>query len=55
MPDKPAKLIVRNAETADIPGIMAVSERVYGPGMGYGQSEILGHINRFHDGQFVAE
>jgi len=55
MPDKPAKLIVRNAETADIPGIMAVSERVYGPGMGYGQSEILGQINRFHDGQFVAE
>ncbi len=35
MSDKPAKLIVRNAEVRDIPGIMAVSERVYGTGMGY--------------------
>ncbi|MEZ5947229.1 MAG: hypothetical protein R3C04_10345 [Hyphomonas sp.] len=55
MPDKPAKLIVRNAETRDIPGIIDMSERVYGTGMGYGPSEILGQINRFPDGQFVAE
>ncbi len=55
MSDKPAKLIVRNAEVSDIPGIMAVSERVYGTGMGYAQSELFGQINRFPDGQFVAE
>ncbi len=55
MSDKPAKLIVRNAETRDIPGIREVSERVYGTGMGYSSSEILGQINRFQDGQFVAE
>lgn len=55
MSDKPAKLIVRNAEVRDIPGIMAVSERVYGTGMGYAQSELFGQINRFPDGQFVAE
>ncbi|MEZ5999279.1 GNAT family N-acetyltransferase [Hyphomonas sp.] len=55
MADKPAKLIVRNAEVRDIPGIMEVSERVYGRGMGYARSELFGQINRFPDGQFVAE
>ena len=55
MADKPAKLIVRNAEVSDIPGIMEMSERVYGTGMGYARSELFGQINRFHDGQFVAE
>jgi hypothetical protein len=53
MADKPAKLIVRNAEVSDIPGIMEVSERVYGPGMGYARSELIGQLNRFPDGQFV--
>ena len=55
MSDKPAKLIVRNAEVRDIPGIMKMSERVYGRGMGYARSELFGQINRFPDGQFVAE
>jgi predicted amidohydrolase/GNAT superfamily N-acetyltransferase len=32
-----------------------MSERVYGPGMGYARSELFGQINRFPDGQFVAE
>ncbi|MCA8902614.1 MAG: GNAT family N-acetyltransferase [Hyphomonas sp.] len=55
MSEKPAKLIVRNAETRDIPGIVGLSERVYGAGMGYSQAQIMGLINRFADGQFIAE
>ncbi len=55
MTNTQAKLIVRNAELRDVTAIVALSERVYGTGMGYSNGQIIGHINRFPDGQFIAE
>ncbi|MFN7055364.1 nitrilase-related carbon-nitrogen hydrolase [Hyphomonas sp.] len=49
------KLVIRNAKPKDIPSILPLYEKVYGVGYGYTADEIAGQINRFPDGQFVAE
>lgn len=49
------KLVIRNARPKDIPDILPLYEKVYGVGYGYKADEIAGQINRFPDGQFVAE
>lgn len=49
------KLVIRNATLGDIPAILPLYEKVYGVGYGYKSDEIAGQINRFADGQFVAE
>ncbi len=49
------KLVIRNATPKDIPAILPLYEKVYGVGYGYKSDEIAGQINRFADGQFVAE
>lgn len=55
-PDKKKQsLIIRNATLADIPHIVDLSHKVYGPGGGYSEEQLLGHINHFSDGQFIAE
>jgi predicted amidohydrolase/GNAT superfamily N-acetyltransferase len=54
-PAAPARLLVRGATLADIPGIVALSERVYGPDAGYTPEMIRGHLAQFAQGQFVAE
>ncbi|PSJ42995.1 nitrilase-related carbon-nitrogen hydrolase [Allosphingosinicella deserti] len=52
--NSPATLEVRNPVAADVPGILTLIERAY-PGMGnYNSGQILGQINNFPDGQFVA-
>ncbi|WP_166267960.1 GNAT family N-acetyltransferase [Marinobacter caseinilyticus] len=50
------RLIVRNATLQDIPAIIAMSLRVYaGTGMyGYTEGPLIGQINTFPQGQFVA-
>ncbi|HEY0011319.1 MAG TPA: GNAT family N-acetyltransferase [Allosphingosinicella sp.] len=55
MPRKsPAKLDVRLAAPADVPGILALISRAY-PGIeNYSHGQILGQINNFPEGQFVA-
>lgn len=53
--DAKARLIMRNAELADVAQIEALSRRVYGEGEASTQDEIRGQINNFPDGQFVAE
>lgn len=54
--DPDQRLYVRNATLADIPGIIALSIRVYeGTGMyGYTKGPLTGQINTFSEGQFVA-
>ena len=50
----PAKLEVRPAAAADVPGILALIGRAY-PGIEtYSPGQILGQINNFPEGQFVA-
>ena len=52
--NSPATLEVRNPVAADVPGILTLIERAY-PGMGnYNSGQILGQINNFPEGQFVA-
>ena len=55
MTNSAAKLIIRNATPADVGAIIDLSERIYGAGMGYTRDNLLGHINRFPEGQFIAE
>jgi predicted amidohydrolase/GNAT superfamily N-acetyltransferase len=50
----PARLEVRAAVAADIPGILSLISRAY-PGIeNYGAGQISGQINNFPEGQFVA-
>jgi predicted amidohydrolase/GNAT superfamily N-acetyltransferase len=52
------KLVVRNAAVADIPGIQALSRKVYaslGEAGAYLTAQLHGHLNQFPEGQFVAE
>lgn len=49
------KLVIRNAKPKDIPAILPLYEKVYGVAYGYTADQIAGQINRFPDGQFVAE
>ncbi|MBI3434879.1 MAG: GNAT family N-acetyltransferase [Proteobacteria bacterium] len=51
------KLVVRNANTADVPAIHALIKKAYatlGPSGQYSEAQLLGHQNHFRDGQFVA-
>jgi len=49
------KLIIRNALPRDIASLLPLYDKVYGAGYGYTSDQILGQINRFPEGQFVAE
>ena len=49
------KLVIRNAKPKYIPAILPLYEQVYGIAYGYTADQIAGQINRFPDGQFVAE
>ncbi|WP_295879775.1 bifunctional GNAT family N-acetyltransferase/carbon-nitrogen hydrolase family protein [uncultured Thiohalocapsa sp.] len=55
--DNVERLNVRNATPADVPAIRALFERAYaGAGIGgYTSAMIRGQINKFPEGQFVAE
>lgn len=48
------KLIVRNASVNDIDGIIELCERVYPKQRPYTRPMLLGQINSFHEGQFIA-
>ena len=51
------KLIIRNAEPSDIPGIQELSRKVYallGETGAYTQAQLRGHQHQFPEGQFVA-
>jgi predicted amidohydrolase len=50
-----SKLVIRNATPKDIPALLPLYEKAYGVGLGYTADQIAGQINRFPDGQFVAE
>lgn len=49
------KLVIRNAKPKDIAGIRPLYDKVYGVDDGYTVDQIAGQINKFPDGQFVAE
>lgn len=49
------KLVIRNAKPKDILAILPLYEKVYGVAYGYTADQIAGQINKFPDGQFVAE
>ena len=49
------KLVIRNAKPKDIAGIRPLYDKVYGVANGYTVDQIAGQINKFPDGQFVAE
>lgn len=55
MTQSKTKLIIRNATPADIPGLQALSAKVYGEGEEYSRDHLMAQINRFPDGQFIAE
>ncbi|HCE22058.1 MAG TPA: carbon-nitrogen hydrolase, partial [Hyphomonas sp.] len=55
MSNSKAKLIIRNATPDDIPGLQGLSARVYGEGEEYSRDHLMAQINRFPDGQFIAE
>jgi len=50
-----ARLAMREASAADIPGIVALCERVYGTDNGYTPEMVRGQLAQFPDGQFLAE
>lgn len=54
--DPSERLIVRQATLQDVPAIIALSRRVYeGTGMyGYTEGPLIGQMNNFPEGQFVA-
>ncbi|WP_148861039.1 bifunctional GNAT family N-acetyltransferase/carbon-nitrogen hydrolase family protein [Marinobacter fonticola] len=54
--DPDERLLVRQATLQDIPAIIALSRRVYeGTGMyGYTEGPLIGQMNNFPEGQFVA-
>jgi predicted amidohydrolase/ribosomal protein S18 acetylase RimI-like enzyme len=49
-----ARLEVRQATPADVPGIVALVDKVYDRISGYSRGMIRGQINNYPDGQFVA-
>jgi predicted amidohydrolase/GNAT superfamily N-acetyltransferase len=50
----PARLEIRNATANDVPAVLTLISRAY-PGFGnYSAGQILGQINNFPEGQFVA-
>lgn len=52
--EKP-KLIIRQARTQDISEISRLSKEVYSDHIGYTNEQVLGHLNHFPIGQFIAE
>ncbi len=52
--NSPAKLEVRTAVREDVPGILALISRTYPEAENYSSGQILGQINNFPEGQFVA-
>ncbi len=54
-PASKPKLIIRNATLGDVSEIAALSRRVYGDKEASSEDEIRGQINRFPEGQFIAE
>ena len=55
MTNSKSKLIIRNAVPRDIAALLPLYEKVYGAAGGYTPDQIAGQINRFPEGQFVAE
>lgn len=51
---KTPRLRVRPMHSADIPQIMALSERIYGEGMGWSARQLESHLEVFPEGQLVA-
>ncbi len=49
------KLVLRNADPKDAPALAALSRKVYGDAAGSTEDALRGQINRFPEGQFVAE
>lgn len=50
-----ARLVLRNAQFADIPALVDLTARVYGAEWGHSADMLRGQITRFAAGQFVAE
>jgi len=48
------RLRVRPTRPEHIPGIIELSSRIYGPGSAWAPAQLLAHIARFPEGQFVA-
>jgi predicted amidohydrolase/GNAT superfamily N-acetyltransferase len=49
------KLMVRLAQPADVPALVALTARTYGPEWGHSDAMLRGQQTRFPEGQFVAE
>lgn len=47
-------LRVRPLEAPDFPQVMALSERIYGPGMGWSAAQLQSHLDVFPEGQLVS-
>lgn len=45
---------VRNTSPSDIPGIVALSSRIYGPDGAWAPAQLESHLAHFPEGQFVA-
>lgn len=54
-PSTKPKLVIRNATLEDVPRIAAMSRRVYGDKEASSEDEIRGQVNKFPEGQFLAE
>lgn len=52
--DHAPRLVVRNTDESDIPEVVALGKRVYGPGFGYSPEMLAGQLAHFPEGQFVA-
>lgn len=52
--NSPAKLEIRVADRGDVPGILALISSTYPDAENYSPGQILGQINHFPEGQFVA-
>ena len=51
---RPARLRVRQTTPDDIPGIVALSTRIYGPDGAWSPAQLHSHLEHFAEGQFVA-
>ncbi|MBI1273223.1 MAG: GNAT family N-acetyltransferase [Alphaproteobacteria bacterium] len=54
MDAKKINLVVRQATFRDVPGMVALSQKVYGSNASL-EEEMIGHISIFPEGQFIAE
>jgi GNAT superfamily N-acetyltransferase len=52
--EKPC-LVIRQAQIKDVSDISQLSKKIYSEKIGYSHEQVLGHINHFPEGQFVAE